>query len=326
MTRNLLREIQIEELESRLENMVIAVTSTLRSFGNPPGRKVMLLASGGWPHSPERWVLDTDFVFDIGRGDRLLEPIYQTANLLGYTLYPIDVPGNQRQGADASRSGPPRRSDAREVEVHQTLRILAQATGGEPLLNNARLTALDAVIEDTRTYYWLGFTPRWQGNNKAHEVRLEVLRPGLEVRSRGGYEDMSRQKEVNFIVEGALLFGQLPGRQELEVEMGQPKRDGRRFLVPLRLHVPLDAVTVLPHEERYVARLELRVAALDERGNRSDLSLIPIVLQSASPAEPGQTVAQQITARVSKKKQDLIVSVHDPLSGTTLVSVLKFEP
>ena len=326
MTRSLLREIRIQELETRLENVVVAVTSTLRSFGNPPGRKVMLLMSGGWPHSPDRWVLDTDFVFDFGRGDRVLEPIYQTANLLGYTLYPIDTPGIERQGADASTSGRSRRSDTREYEVHQTLRILAQATGGQPFLNNARLTSLDGVIEDTRTYYWLGFTRRWRGDNLTRKVELEVLRPGLRARHRGGFQDMSRQKEVDYIVEGALLFGQLPGRRDLKVEMGKPQKDGRRLLVPLRLFVPLDAVTVLRDQGRYAARLELRIAALDKNGHRSELDTIPFELASPRPAAPGQTGVQQVTARVRKQKQDLIVSVHDPLSGAILVSVLQFEP
>ncbi len=59
MTRTLLLqhqigEVRIDEVERRLESMVLAVTSTLRSFGNPPGRKVMLLMSGGWPHSPAK--------------------------------------------------------------------------------------------------------------------------------------------------------------------------------------------------------------------------------------------------------------------------------
>ncbi len=326
MTRTLLREIQVEELEARLGNIVLAVTSTLRSFGNAPGRKVMLLVSGGWPHSPQRWVLDSNLVFDFQRGDRVLAPIYQTANLLGYTLYPIDAPGIQRQGADASSSGRQNRGDTREYEVHQTLRILAQATGGQSFLNNSRLTSLAGVVQDTRSYYWLGFTPRWQGDGQSHEVELEILRPGLTVRHRGGFADMSRQKEVDFIVEGALLFGQLPGRQELKVEMGKRQPDGRRLLVPLRITVPLDAVTLLPEKGRHVARLELRIAALYEQGNRSQLAALPIELASPSPAAPGQTEAQVVTARLRKKRQDLIVSVHDPVSGTILVSVLKFEP
>ncbi len=331
MTRTLLREAhtgqsRINEVERRLDNVVMAVTSTLRSFGNPPGRKVMLLMSGGWPHSPARWALESEFVFDFGRGDRALAPIYQTANLLGYTLYPIDAPGIEQQGADASQPGRPARSDTRELEVQQTLRILAQTTGGQPLLNNRRLASLDTVIEDTRTYYWLGFTPYWQGNNQTHEVELEVLRPGLKVRHRGGFEDMSRQKEVDFIVEGALLFRQLPGRADLKVEMSEPRRDGRRLMVPLKVHVPLDQVTVMPHQGRYIVRLELRLAARDERGDRSELDVIPIVLQSASPATPGQVGIQEVTARMRKKKQDLIVSLHDPLGGNILVSVLSFDP
>ncbi len=326
LTEGHIGESQIDEVERRLENVVTAVTSTLRSFGNPPGRKVMLLMSGGWPHSPARWAADSEFVFDFQRGDRVLAPIYQTANLLGYTLYPIDAPGIQQAGADASVSGRPSTSDVREREVHQTLRILAQATGGQPLLNNARLSSLDTVIEDTRTYYWLGFTPRWRGNNQTHKVELEVLRPGLRVRHRGGFEDMSRQEEVDFIVEGALLFRQLPGRQNLKVEMGEPRRDGRRFLVPLKVHVPLDEVTVMPHGKRYIARLELRLAALDERGHRSELDVIPIVLMSSAPAAPGQMGLQEVTARVRKQKQDLIVSLHDPQGGSILVSVLEFRP
>ena len=132
----------------------------------------------------------------------------------------------------------------------------------------------------------VGFTPRWQGDNQTHKVELEVLRPGLRVRHRGGYEDMSRKKEVDFIVEGALLFRQLPGRQSLKVEMGRPERDRRRLLVPLRVSVPLEEVTVLPHAGRYIAQLELRIAALDKNGHRSELDTLPFVLQSSSPPAP----------------------------------------
>jgi hypothetical protein len=33
----------------RIERVTLAATATLRSFANPPGRKVMLVLSGGWP-------------------------------------------------------------------------------------------------------------------------------------------------------------------------------------------------------------------------------------------------------------------------------------
>ncbi len=321
-TRNL-----IDELEVRLENVALAVTATLRSFANPPGRKVMLLMSGGWPHSPERWAANSEFIFDYRHGDRILAPIYETANLLGYTLYPIDGPGIVHGGPDASQAGPPGPvSYVREDEVHQTLRILAQATGGRAILDSARLTSLDRVIEDTRTYYWLGFSPQWRGDNRNHKVELEVLRPGLRVRHRGGFEDMSRQKEVDFIVEGAMLFGELPGSQPLRVEMGKPRRDGRRFLLPLKLFIPLDAVTVLVHRGRYVTRLELRLAAIDKNGHRSELDRIPITLSGSRPPVPGQTGEQEVAARVRRQKHDLVVSLHDPLNGTILASVLHFDP
>src|SRR6202035_4880315 len=52
--------------------------AALRPLPRPPGRKVMMLLAGGWP-----WTGDP----------RVLAPLVQTANLLGYTLYPINVPG-----------------------------------------------------------------------------------------------------------------------------------------------------------------------------------------------------------------------------------------
>ena len=36
-------------LEQQLENVVSAAAATLRGFGGPPGRKVAILLSGGWP-------------------------------------------------------------------------------------------------------------------------------------------------------------------------------------------------------------------------------------------------------------------------------------
>ncbi len=43
------------ELASQVEQVADAATSALRAFARPPGRKVMLLLSGGWPVSGEAW-------------------------------------------------------------------------------------------------------------------------------------------------------------------------------------------------------------------------------------------------------------------------------
>ena len=34
--------------------------------------------------------------------------------------------------------------------------------------------ALETVVTDTRSYYWIGFTPKWQGDDHAHRVDVAV--------------------------------------------------------------------------------------------------------------------------------------------------------
>ncbi len=157
--------------------------AAMRAFSSAPGRKVMLLLSGGWPG---------------GQDPRMTE----AANLLGFSLYPVDVSGLQTSpvSQDVSRMGLGA-ADAQadsgfvtsswERRVHYGLETLARETGGKASLNGLRETALERTLEDTEAYYWLGFSPSWQADGKKHDIKLEVRGSGLRVRARRGYSDLS---------------------------------------------------------------------------------------------------------------------------------------
>jgi hypothetical protein len=285
----------------------------------------MLLLSGGWPESPVNFVLNRDLpVLDLGerQGPETYRKIHETANLLGYTLYPIDVPPPGARGFTAETAGVPDPTGplTRERELHSTLFRLAGETGGEVLLSGNRVAALDRVVEDTRSYYWLGFTPEWKGDDANHKIKLEVLRPGLKVRHRDGFQDLSRTKEVSFMVESTLMFGELPGTQPLRVEFGAIKKAGiKRMTLPLEVSIPMDAITMLPRGREYVAELELRVATIDKFGDRSDMPVIPVKLQGPKP-QPGQRAVYATEVKLRNVTQDIVVSLHDPLSGTILTT------
>lgn len=320
-------DLVIHELERRLERVSLAVTASLRSFVNPTGRKVLLLMSGGWPHSPARYALNVQGLpveYNELEGTEIFRPVYETANLLGYTVYPIDAPGKSSHLVDASFSGP-RNFDFRESETHMTLDILASETGGRALLDGARLTAFERVVEDTRSYYWLGVTPEWRGDDKAHKIKVEVLRPGLKVRYREGYQDFSREKEVSFVVESALMFGELPGAHPLRVRLGAPQKSGRRLSLPVEMAIPMDDIVMLPKKDHYVAELELRIAALDEGGHRNEIAVIPVELAGPKPA-PGQHAIYETAVKLRRQAHDLVISLHDPLSGIIYASVRQFVP
>ena len=157
--------------------------AAMRAFSSAPGRKIMLLLSGGWPG---------------GKDPRISE----AANLLGYSLYPVDVSGLQTSGvplsaayvgltpADAGAGYGFITSDW-ERRVHWGFEDMARETGGKASLNGLRTAALERTLEDTEAYYWLGFSPTWKADGQKHDIRLEVRRSGLRVRSRRGYSDLS---------------------------------------------------------------------------------------------------------------------------------------
>jgi VWFA-related protein len=331
---NIEERTYVAELGAQLERAVSAATSTLRGFASPPGRKVMLLLVGGWPYSPAEYAVDdlnrpiTEH--DVANGDVILRPLVETANRLGYTLYPVDVPGIETNAVSAQTTAPRLPSanfGLREQEHEGTLTYLAKETGGQALLNSLRIASLEHVEADTRSYYWLGFTPSWQGNDKRHSVQLEVLRPGLSVRTRDSFLDRSRKAEVSMMVESAMLFGNPPGSAPMPVQLGKPVRKGRHEMeVPFTLAIPTDAFTSVPLNGKYASEVELRLAAQDERGNRSDIPVVPLQLSSDKEPEKGHFVRFQNKVTLRRTNQHLIFALFDPLSNKITTAEVDIKP
>jgi VWFA-related protein len=311
-------------LNQQISRMIAAAVSTMRSFAAPPGRKVMLLLSGGWPFSIPEYVVDNPArpvmtAHQVPTGEQLMAPLTSTANRLGFTVYPVDVPGIQTAAASAATNFPGRPLgfiDLREQEEKGSLNWIAGATGGKPLLNSLRLAALREAEGDTRAYYWLGFTPSWKGNDKQHRIQVEALRPGLKVRSRDNFLDLSRKAEISMMVESAMLFGSPPGSAQMLVRLGPPVKSGRHEVeVPVTLDIPTDAITMVPINGKYASEIELRVAALDDSGERSDIPVVPIQLSSQEPPAKGKFVRYDTKLKLRKTKQHVTFAVFDPLSN-----------
>jgi len=220
-------------------------------------------------------------------------------------------------------SSSPTGSLDRERNTEDALSYLAEATGGRPLLNARRLAPLEHVEADTRSYYWLGFSPERRGDDRRHDIRVEVTRPGLRARSRDSYRDLSRQAEREMAVESALLFGDPAAEGLLPVRVGKATPAGRRLAeVPLEIAVPVDFVTLLPtgQLDRWMVRLELRVGALDERQRQSAVPSVPIEIVLSERPEPGKYIPYTTKLKLRRTEQVLVVSVTDAASGESLTA------
>ena len=99
----------IRVLSRQVNTVVKAATAAMRAMAMPPGRKVMLLTSGGWPDDPSIYAVGMDP--DIRNRTRRFSPkaafddLAGTANKLGYTIYTIDMAGRQnRQSVNPSNA------------------------------------------------------------------------------------------------------------------------------------------------------------------------------------------------------------------------------
>src|SRR6185436_16257463 len=131
------------------------------------------------------------------------------------------------------------------------------------------------AVQDSGSYYWLGFSPAWKGDDRGHRVTVEALRPGLQVRARLGFADPSRQSQVAAKAESLLLFGGPKEARRLLVELGEPRikgRKGKDLEVPVTLGVPVEALALRADEKGgYRAELPLAIAAEDAAHQRADL-------------------------------------------------------
>lgn len=298
---------------SQLVRVVDAAAAALRGFSLPSGRKSMLLLSGGWP---------------------IKYPTYglvQEANRLGYTLYPVDVPGvdvaftpgDVTLEAPAAQAGI--MTSEWELAAHDTLHSLAAETGGRAAINSARLSAMKRAEEDTRSYYWLGFSPAWKADDQHHGIELEVRRPGLAVRARSGFSDLSPATLAHMETENLLLFGVPEGSlaaARLDVEMGEPRKAGWQSIeLPVTLVFPAGALTAGQETD-----LVLSVGALDKYGARSDLPQVHIKVSLPEGTEADTPVRSQVTLKLRKTQQRLVFQVRDPETGSSLAGEVSFQP
>ena len=305
--------------------MVQGASSALRAFAQPPGRKVMLLLSGGWP--APAFGGGAAFV-PLSAADRLtFDPLIDTANRLGYTLYPVDLNADPRSRYGSAEYGDLYSAnfasevlEARDRLEEDSLLYLAEETGGRAFLDGARLGVLERTVEDTRSYYWLGFSPAWQENDRRHRVKIEVLGKGLRVRSRESFSDLSRQSEVTMLVESAQLFDlPVPGQGSFAVSFGEPAKAGfRKVVVPLRLEIPLDRVTVLPTAGGYSADLELRIAVTDERGDSAEIPVVPVGIRGGEAPGEGEMAVFETSVKLRSRPHRVLLSLYDPVSGNVL--------
>ena len=162
-----------------------------------PGRKSVIVFSENMrlfnSEGMDSWVMDSM---------RQLTDLCNRASVVLYTIDPRGLPTLSLTAADKpSDVGRPDRMAEQQMNRHQGywesqegMNFLAQETGGMFIHDTNDITkGLAEIMSDQSGYYLIGYTPdaatfdEKTGRRRFHKIKINVLRPGLHVRTRNGF-------------------------------------------------------------------------------------------------------------------------------------------
>jgi len=302
------------EIMARTGRALTMIQGLVQGLAPLPGRKVVVLASDGFPVGLGA---AENRAFDVRR-------ITDAATRSGVVLYSLDTRGLTADvpGGSASFQGPAvltapgaRQSlQARGNEAQrQALNALAEDTGGFAVRNTNDLAqGFGRILRDNEVYYLLAYEPTnaaRDGKFRKIEVRLRA-RPGLRVRTRSGYFAPDDRKVAAKAESAEALrereIGQALG--SLFPLEGVPMRMSADFIdlppagsqAVIRTQLDVSGVPFVPAGDRYAADLEIAGAVYDETGHlvgevtgeRAQLSLTEETYRRA--ATEGLTVQKTV--------------------------------
>ena len=202
--------------------------------------------------------------------------------------------------------------------------MLARATGGKASIDSNRLAALPRALEDTRAYYWLSFTPHWTGDDRSHRIQLEVIRPGLEVRTRRSFADLLPATHAKLSVEDVLFFGGDPASKQLGVLAGTAEKQSLRGQrIPFLLAIPL---AVFQTGGEPLPDFVLSVQTEDDLGARLQFPDIRVHLSESQAGSPDGIAHFKVTLPLPRRGQRLIFTLREPVSGALVWGETRVEP
>ena len=332
-----LAESYAEQQRAGIRQLLDGVRSEVSLLAPLAGKKVFLFLSGGFEFKPGSTMLTYVQRLQGAPGSRArpgllevnvhdfspdLEEITRRANASEITFYTVDARGLEPGGMGIPISGVDEtmaaRSDMTGLEragTQDPLVMMARETGGLALINSNDFgKGLTRVDEDTSVYYSLGVTLSKVAAVGYQQVRVEVTRPGVTVRTRQGYSALTeaeRAKDrVDATMQTNLSYSAIPVRLQTAPE----SRAGRSYTLPISITFPASALTFVPDGRSGSAAADFWFGAVDDEGRSSDVVHEETTFTAPGGA-PDAPLTYRATLRLRKGANRVIVNVRDKATG-----------
>jgi VWFA-related protein len=169
---------------ARGQYTISALTQIARYLSGMSGRKNLIWFTGAFPRSMRD--KQNSVCFDLNRDLQVVDSLLERSHI---SLFPIDPRALDILAKNANTSYPAR---IQGVE-HQTMDIMAEATGGRALYNNNDLStaAAQAVITGSN-YYTITYNPANQNfDTRLRTISIQVDKPNLTLVYKHGYHALA---------------------------------------------------------------------------------------------------------------------------------------
>ena len=248
-----------------------------------------------------------------------IEDVAQAASADGVAVYSIgtgDV--NSEFGADNSAPLDSSEAWARIGNTASSLNMMAEITGGVAITRTTNFDlAFDAIAQDLDSYYSLGYRPPNDTNTSARKIVVKTKNRAYSVRTRETLTLKSNDDQMSDRVIANLYSDGLASTWPITVRTGQPKRDGRYYIIPIQVVMP-STITLLPQENSLVGGLILYVVVGSADGQTSDVVRHPQGLKIPPAAESAirsKPMTYTTGIRVKGGESTLSIAVLDQVSG-----------
>ena len=252
----------------------------------------------------------------------LFSELTRQANTQQVPLFTLQA--SQEPGSSEIESRRPRRrtlsqraEEVTRANLRDSLKLMSEATGATLAGGTKDLgEGLDRISRDLDHFYTLGYEV-YMGEQPV-KVRLEPRRPGLRLRYRNSAAVGSLEEELPGRTRAALIYAAIANPLNVALDVGATQfRDGKD-MVPIRLRIPLENVTLQEDKGDHSGLLGIFVAQRDSAGRFSEVRAVDVTI--AIPEDDLEEALEQdflytIRMLMDEGDHEVAVGVYDHASG-----------
>jgi VWFA-related protein len=281
-----------QSVEHDLRQSAESLNGLMTTLAGVEGKKVLVLASEGFPMQPGREVFQ--YVDEVANeknwrfsgtilegmsfdSTSLIQSIARTANANGITMYTVHaagLSGGNEMSAENASPTPVSVSQAIISNTTDSMRLMADMTGGlASIQTNNFVQAFRNIERDLSTYYSLGYRASTERVDRQRQLTVRVKNKNYVARARQTFVEKSTFAEMNDKVIANLLYKTKQNDLKILVRLGSPVETDELYRVPLEIQIPMDSLTLLPQgDDQYVGGFDVYVAVANKDGDMSDVS------------------------------------------------------